>query len=380
MAPSLRITPSPIFILVDKGQDTGRAQVTYRSPDVEPVLWERTNGSRWQRRIISTFSGNYPIELQAGQVYEVLMYDREDVDPNVAIDDPAPPVARTAVAAIVKRTPADLLESEEHDAGGTYVSWYPRTGPNMTRAIMQVGRTEPQQDGDGVFQMANPLGTLTSDPTNLHQLVFVGEAILPGNDYWASLLLFTDEGDWQSLSIPFTTLLRKVEILLQEIHVINDGSPGHNRASFRLWVCEGDTFASACALSEREITDRPSPGEEYMEHLALSADCALPVKIGPSAVPKERRLVSVLTRGIAKSTLGEDDISGNFDPTNSFPDNPPLLESINGDAFLYFPTGLNETLEDAEFWSYANPLNNPGDNEFTYEVIGSYSVTYEAAP
>ena len=97
-------------------------------------------------------------------------------------------------------------------------------------------------------------------------------------------------------------------------------------------------------------------------------------------MPPERQRVSILTRGIAKSTVGHDDISGNFDPTNDFPANPPLLESIAGDAFLYLPVGPDETVEEADFWTYAKPLNNPGDNEFTYEVIGVYSVTYEDAP
>ena len=66
MAPSIKITPNPVKILVDEGQDTGSAQVTYRSPDTEPVLWERTSGGRWRRRIISTYSGNFPLELRAG--------------------------------------------------------------------------------------------------------------------------------------------------------------------------------------------------------------------------------------------------------------------------------------------------------------------------
>ena len=380
MAPSIKITPNPVKILVDEGQDTGSAQVTYRSPDTEPVLWERTSSGRWRRRIISTYSGNFPLELRAGQVYEVLMYEREDVDPNVAIDDPAPPVARGTVAAIEKRTPTSLSEGEESGAGGTYFSWYPRHPSIKTQAIMQIGRDEPQQDDDGVYVLDNPIGTVDHGFSTFHELVFASDAILPGTAYWATLLLIGEGGGWQSKSLAFTTKLREVEILLQEIRIINDGSPGHNRASFRLWVCEGDTFASACALSEREISDRPSPGKEYMEHLALSADCAIPIKIGPAAVPPERQRVSILTRGIAKSTVGHDDISGNFDPTNDFPANPPLLESIAGDAFLYLPVGPDETVEEADFWTYAKPLNNPGDNEFTYEVIGVYSVTYEDAP
>jgi hypothetical protein len=225
--------------------------------------------------------------------------------------------------------------------------------------------------------LPNPLGTVEEDFADSHTLLYASDVLLPGNDYWATLLLLGEDGTWQSRKKQFTTRKRTVEILLKEIHIINDGSPGHNQASFRLWVCEGNSFANACALSEREISDRPSPGEEYMEYIALSADCQIPIRFGPSLVTRDRQRVSVLTRGIAKSTIGHDDISGNFAPDNGFPANPPFEESIQDDAFLYLPVGVREQVEEADFSTYAEPLNNPGDNEFEYEVIGTYSVTYE---
>lgn len=380
MASSIKIAPSPVMILVDQGEDTGDARVSFRTDESASFLWERTLGSSWQRRATgssSAPSGNWPIQLEIGEIYQVLMYDREDADPNVAIDDPVSPVARATTAGLAKRTPAALVTSEETGVGGTYFGWYPRTDAVRTQAVMQVGRSEPQTTEDGVDVLPNPLGTVEEEFADSHSLLFASEILLPGTDYWATLLLIGEDGTWQSKQMPFTTLKRKVEILLKEIHIINDGSPGENDASFKLWVCEGDTFINACALAEREISDRPSPGEEYKEYIALSADCDIPIRFGPWEVTRNRQRVSVLTRGIAKSTFGADDISGNFDPTNGFPANPPHQEDIQSQAFLFFPVGLGETVEEDDLSTYAEPLNNPDSNEFTYEVTGTYSVTYE---
>ncbi|MCC7024313.1 MAG: hypothetical protein IT338_15920 [Thermomicrobiales bacterium] len=380
MASSIKISPTPVMILVDQGEDTGAARVSYRTDEPASFLWERTLGGSWQRRSTgssSASSGGWPIQLEVGAIYQVLMYAREDADPNVAIDDPVSPVARATTAGLAKRTPAALVTSEETGVGGTYFGWYPRTDNVRTQAVLQVGSAEPRATEEGVDVLPNPLGTVEEEFADSHALLFASELLLPGNDYWATLLLIGEDGTWQSKKMPFTTRKRTVEILLKEIHIINDGSPGENDASFRLWVCEGDTFINACALTEREISDRPSPGEEYKEYIALSADCDIPIRFGPSLVSRNRQRVAVLTRGIARSTFGADDISGNFDPTNGFPTNPPHQEDIQSQAFLYLPVGPAETVEEDDLSTYAEPLNNPGSNEFTYEVTGTYSVTYE---
>jgi hypothetical protein len=380
MAPSIKITPSPVMINVDADppQTSGEARVSYHA-DFTPYLWERILGNPWTHPSLDS-SHQWTITLNPGDIYQVLMYDWLDADPNVAIDDPVSPLATATTVGLPKRTPTTLItaDPEAFFAGGTYVQWRPKT-TTPTRAVMQVGLDEPDQDADGVEVIANPIWTVEEDFTNFHTLLFGSDArpLLPGTDYWATLLVFDAAGRWQSVKQPFTTRKRTVEIILQEIHIIDDGSPGHNDASFRLWICEGDTFVSACALPEQEISDRPSPGEEYMEHIGLSAACVVPLRFGPSAVTAERRRVSILTRGIAKSTFGKDDISGNFDPDNGFPDNPPLQSSIRDHAFLYLPAGPDEALDEAEFTTYADPLNNPDDNEFSYEVIGVYSVKYD---
>ncbi|OWK26307.1 hypothetical protein AJ87_03080 [Rhizobium yanglingense] len=84
--------------------------------------------------------------------------------------------------------------------------------------------------------------------------------------------------------------------------------------------------------------------------------------------------VAILTRGIASVTIGTDDISGNFLPNNGFPARVPT--AIFHGAFLRLPVGrVDERVDNDSFQIYAQPFTV--DNEFTYEVRGTYSVTYE---
>jgi len=87
MAPLIEISPSPAMVLVDQGQTTVDVTVTYHSPgsDVEPIIWERLNSSDWNRRVIDLFSGDWQKTLKPADTYRVIMYDRADADPNVAI-------------------------------------------------------------------------------------------------------------------------------------------------------------------------------------------------------------------------------------------------------------------------------------------------------
>ncbi|MDQ2655548.1 MAG: hypothetical protein M3Z20_21165 [Chloroflexota bacterium] len=382
MAPSINIEPRYVMILVDEGQTSGEATVTYRSPDVVPVIWERKLGSRWERRVVDLYSGQYVIELEAGDVYEVLLYDRSDVDPNVAIDDPGSPVDRAAAAGLTKRTETVFTENEEKSAGGTYVAWVPNNSVGTKfRAIMDVGRSAPLQTDEGVDFIPNPMAVLTSDYATSHILWFGSEAIIPETEYWAALLLVGEEGGWQSVTYLFKTQKRDVELILKFAHIINDGSAGTNEASFRFFVLDGNAFADACYLDERTIWDKGNEeGQFSLEYLALSADCNVPMHITSREGMTDRGFVAVLTRGIGKVVDNNDDISGNFNPSNDFPDNPPFQHDIFPDAFLYLPVATNrdqpEELEDVDFETVVVPLNNPGDNEFRYSVVATYSVTY----
>lgn len=380
--PSIRISPSPVMIPVAAAGDAqrpGSARVTYNADDVTPYLWERTVGTRWRRRPIASSDpseGSWTVEVTLGTIYQVVMFDVEHADPNAnaALDDP-PPVARATTYGLRKEVASPLLTDQEFGPTGTSFNWYPNTSV-PTYAQMHVGRVEPEMTTDGVHVFAAPLETAFEDFTDRHQLRVASERLLPGNPFFATLLLVAKDGRWMSLAVPFTTWKRTVEVLLKEIRILNDGAPGDNTASFRIWVCEGNTFVSACHLPEREISDRPDPGEEYKEYIGLSAECELPIRFGPSVVTRDTRRVSILTRGIASVTVGRDDRSGNFNPNNGFPANPPTEDQIFDDAFLPFPVGASqETIEEGEFQTFAVPLTK--DNEFSYEVNGVYSVTYE---
>lgn len=381
MAASIGISPRAVIILVDEGQTTGTATVKFRSPDFVPVIWEKWLGGRWERRVVTLYSDEYEIELGVGQVYEVLLYDQGGGDPNASIDDPVPPIDRSVVAGVSKRTETNFSENEEKSAGGTYVAWFPTNNAGRRfRAVMDIGRTAPNVTKEGVDYVPNPMAVLSSDFATSHILWFGSNDIIPETEYWAALLLIGEDGGWQSETYKFKTQKRDVEIILRRVHIVNDGSDGTNEASFRFWVLNGTTFAEACALGETTIWDKGADHDQPdLEYLGLGGSCNVPMHVYSQEGATERGKVVVLTRGIA-SAFGKDDASGNFRPSNDFPDNPPFFEDIWPDAFLYLPVARtrdqDEELEDVYFETLAIPQNNPDSNEFEYTVEGRYSVTY----
>lgn len=398
MAFSIVASPDPLFLEPDASRGVVTVHYVCDPPgggvhEDGPFIWERTDDDPWSpidvhsERVISSTNpgqeGLFHTTLDLGRTCQVLMYHVKDADPNVAINDPYEPIARCSTMALRKGPPSSaLVDVNEHDGGGTWFGCYPQTSVD-TRAVLEISRDAPTPDSDGVLHVTGSIGrNLSVTFGQGHALEVASAAMLPGHPYFALLLVFGKDGAWEQRVISFTAKQRRVAISLEEIWIINDGDYGHNTASFRVWVAEGPKIVAEGHIPEREITDRPSPGEEFMEHIPLYPFISAPIVLGPSVIydgdnaHARNRSVAILTRGIASVTVGTDDISGNFLPgpaSNAYPDE--FQGTIFPGAHLRFPIGrTHETVDDRQFSTRAIPLT--GGNEFTYEVSGRYTVTY----
>jgi len=387
-------TPDPVLIDVDAGESVRTTSVVYNTDfaGAQAFLWERQNGGGWTRippdRIEHPTGdpdeqGVVVRQLSVGDVYQVLLYHDEDVDPNSGIGDPDPDLRATVVGLRKGPESRDLITSEEFGPTGTAFVWSPQTaGP--TFAVLQVGKEPPETDADGIQRLPRPIWTVTSDGFHdSHSLEISSTRLLPGNPFHALLRITDPQGNWQFRHEPFVTKRRRVTVRLEDIHIINDGAPGNNTASFRIWVLTGARLRSRCDIPERDISDSPDPGHESLEFIQLGNLCQSPVVVlGPEVVTHPRTdnlgndTLAILTRGSASVTVGEDDISGNFLPHSATGPHEPdqFFGTVFHDAFFRFPIGsANERVENRRFAVRAEPLT---DHEFEYDVRVRISVDY----
>ena len=380
----LSVRPSIILVDVNVGETSGSAEVKFEVTGIpEAFIWERKLGSSWVKRDLQgseTQGDEWTITLPVGGRYQVALYAERDANPNNSEDlsDPEPLFVKSAVA-IRKEGPSPLIQGiPEQGPTGTSYTWSPITAIETFR-IMHVGEDPPTQNPNEPFVINDPIGSTRGGPSTNLSLEFASQSLLPGNAYWATLLVFDGAGRWESRKVNFRLWKRTVTIKLDEIRIIEDGADGNRDATLRVWVCAGNTFVSSCEFIDIRISDLPDPGKGFMETIGLTGVCDDEIIIAPNQVQEEKRRIYILTRGIGDSGLFEtDDIVGNFEVTNSFPDVTPDLNHVNPDAFLHFPVGANqEAVENRQFSSFTEPQNNGGDNTFSYQITARYWVTYD---
>ena len=387
MDPSMFATPDPVLI---DGETSGTTVVIYSTGFTaeRAFLWQRRNFGDWSRvSDIDAPTGNpnsegtFAVTMQLGEVYDVVLFHEPDVDPSQP-DIPAPDLQTTVVA--LKKAPADvslISAPDEFGTTGTSIQWtFSTTRP--TAATVQVGKEPPVVGSDGMPRFDTVLASLTDFGfLTSHDIRMKSRGLLPGNSFHALLRVSDQHGNWQTAQQPFRMKQRSVTVVLDQLHIIDDGADGNTTASFKVWVLDGARLKNRFDVPDQTISDSPSPGnvsEEFIRFSDISPE--VKVEIGPDTVTttgvNRNDTLGILTRGIA-AAFGDDNISGNYLPGPGLaPGDPPDLFTGTPDpgTLFDFPIGhAAEVVDQQPFVVRAKPL---GSHEFEYDVSVMISVHY----
>jgi hypothetical protein len=431
---SLQIAPSIAFL--PAGTNTTRPVLRWDITG-EPAVYfwfKKNNEGRWRAAIYDTnpdiphaFSAptdssvlgqrNNPNDgnLGVGRYVILGMPDERSPNDNPQLDDPKP---LFRIEVVILRDAAALLQDTDEQWGntGTQIDalargTVPAKGdPKKTYAVLRVDTMEPKRPTGNVSGTTDPYPTSWLDfpnpdpssplpplapprPTSQqglsvdhHPISIASRKFLPGQKYWALLLVYTEDGEWQVRTKQLKMFQRIVEITFREISISNDGAFNDGRAFFHWWVVDRELVTKGYGTPTLPISDRPSPGEEWKEHIGLSTyipEKETPLKLGPYSVAEDRfNRCLILTRAIGKHPTGTDDKSGNVRVELSVGTEPPDDAFELSNAALDFPIGsANESFENKRFFVEAANVNpDDDDNEFAYALYGLYSVDYQPEP
>jgi hypothetical protein len=378
------------MVFVDRraGQVNAKTEISYSAD--RAVIWERFIGKPWTRvspleppRIISTSSGDPNRDgvffqvLKPGQIYQVVMYRVDTIDPNVSDPETTnrelrPDASVTVLAMLKDPVATDLIVSHDQNVGGT---WFRKivTTRVQTFYVLQVSKVAPFVDSEGIARFLQPLenGTVL-DASALHHDREV-EPLLPGNDLFYLVRVVDGDGNWQIVSDTFRTKQRKVTVRFEVMHIINDGALGDTTAEFRIWLMEGDNSVKDYFFGNVDnfpISDRPDPGNETQEWIPLAVHCA-PFVIGPKDVTDETNRIGLLTRGLIFRTTGPNEVARNW---HDLGDGFPRRGVLQSRACFPFPTGGGENVQDVPF--VTRTVTEDPDIEFDYDVTAFFTAEY----
>jgi hypothetical protein len=377
---------SPEIVVVASAMTTAATEIHYVSRGGQPFVWERFGLGSWSKvtledRVTRSDSGDPDIDgyfsatMTAGAFYQVRLYDDFLIDPN--LDDPSESESRALatlmVPALLETGRGTLIVSRDQSPGGT--NYAQKVLTNVpTNCFLRIGNSEPVPDIHGNLRFSEQLLAKLDFLNQSHNLQL--EPLLPGNDFWALGLVFDKAGRYDTFVHPFRTLIRKVTINFNELHVINDGALGDTTAEFNIWVREGnETIAHYFfgAIDNFPISDRPDPGHETEEHIPLPQQGVSPVIIGPKRVTPDNHDIGILIRGLARHKIESNEPCANYFPASQFPDDTPHVRTPN-DARFGFPTGSAESVSNATFVVRARPEIT--GNEFEFDVWSLVTVEY----
>lgn len=384
---SLMAVPELVFVDRTAGQGYATTTIIYEGDtyrNTRPMLWERINEDRWTPidlappRILSSLSGDperdgsFSQNLKPGQVYQVVMYyyeyiDPNDVDPTAASPEQKPDASVTVVALLKDPEEIDLITSEDQNVGGT---WFRKIV--MTRVptffVLQVSKDPPFKDAQGIDRFLAPLETVFDRNNTQHDRQV--EPLLPGNHLHYQMRLIAEDGNWQIVTQEFRTKQRKVTIDFDVLHIINDGGENDNTAEFHIWVMEGTNEVRDYFFGDVDnfpITDRPGPGEKDQECIPLAPLCPTFV-LGPKDITDDIYDVAILTRGLCYQLTEANDWAQNVGIGT-----PPATH-IPEKAKFRFPTGDDETVHKVPL--VLRTWRSVTDIEFEYDVTALFTVEY----
>ncbi|MGF6305998.1 hypothetical protein ABIB82_000582 [Bradyrhizobium sp. i1.8.4] len=438
---SLKITPPIAFLSSRQNTIQPVLEWDVRGQGSVCFWYKANNKGKWRPAIFDTDDPNTPRtfsnatgssylgihgttegrDLGVGR-YVFLGYLDATMNPNSdpTLTDPEPLVR--AELAVLRDSATLLQDLEDWGNTGTQIDAFAHGipaqnsdghpipgGGKQTYAVLRVDTWEPQHPDDLLDGQPYPPGWsdfVALDPNSPDYVVpltppqptaydalaldhlpiaIASRYFLPGQPYWALLLVYTEDGEWQVKKKQLTMHHRRVEITFREISITDDGCDGDGRAYFHWWVVDQDLIARFYRTGTIPISDRPSPGEEWKEHVALSTyipEQDTPLVLGPYSVTENKyNRCCILTRAIVKHATDIDGKSGNIDAElGAVGTAAPDVLSLQ--AFLEFRIGADvETFEGVRFTIPAENVNPDDDNnEFAYEIRGLYSVDYVPVP
>lgn len=405
------------ILMVDLNVTEAIVTLSWQLDGLGPIyIWTRKTGEGWFRAQTSTpaIPGDpFAMENHGSRTFigyvgilEAIAYHIADANPN---SDAPPEVAIDRCLILSSNAVALNDERFFPSASGTSIKIRTRAdqpppsvlSDRRSFTLFQVDTAEPIHDvnkPDGLFEFAQPPMLTKLDGYDLlHEMEIADRLLFPGNRFWGLLTLVDIYGQWQCYKFQFQMLRRKVVVTFDEIHIVNDGSEQHNDAEFYVWLTEGWTWLgpNSIHIPELEITDRPTPGdnEEWgMEHIKLIGPqrFAGPITLGPSVIVPEQDMgtpnfnkmigneyVAALAYGSAEGDGVADphDRAANFIPSHVLNGIRPPRHLITK-GLLHFPVGSDvEQVTNRTFVFPCRP--DTVDNEFQFDLIGTYSVTYE---
>jgi hypothetical protein len=402
----MSIFAEPPTALIDAGQTAAPVSIVFRGSldGSGPLLWQRhrigettsSDVTPWSRVDTAEITadpahpgtdGRINTQVRLGEMYEALMVNDIDIDPNANIDTNTLN-GRVAVLGLRRDGQVgDLVVQEDFPAAGTMFHWVvgvARPGFATAQVSAQPAITGTQ----GLLAFNAPvLDSVAGDRfAGSHVIVTTTPSLAPGNAFHALLTVVDEQGSWQIRDRPFTLLQRHITVEHQTLHVIDDGADGDTSATFFAWVLRGNRLLNRLTVPKQDISDSPSPGHESEEFIDLRRFEANTLTIPAFTVEdaaggdtgNNTAVMAVLTRGIADVLVGTDHIAGNFlpGPAPAPPSDRFSGTAISPDAFFRFPVGRNETVLRQPLTVRATPPT--ADTEFEYDVTSLISVGYGA--
>jgi len=214
---------NPNLILVKRGETSGTTQISYEKRASERI-WHRigpTPTTKWELKDFSALPADqereaetkfsYPSpEVPPGRIYQVRVMD-PGADPNRTL--PEGVQAAVNVRSLLEEPLNQNLITDENgpEIGGTFV-WHKIYTQEPTFKQLIVGGIAPLKQANGMLSFQDVIGStpVPSELTQDEELEVTG--LLPGNPYFAIVLITDRLGNWQILDYPFTTLQREVTI------------------------------------------------------------------------------------------------------------------------------------------------------------------------
>jgi hypothetical protein len=372
-----------VIIDADAGQIEGYTTIHYESDGGTCYLWRRYVGTRnqpgipqpWERVDLGRkFIENNPdvdvtpaqIETAertgsfrsdpviSGQLLEYGIMASGDHDPNAPTRIQPGMQRQITIIGLLERTHANWLGDHIRDVGGTfYHQHFDTVGYGETRVRLQISEQPPGADAYGVPVFEKVLAEQASGYSTVH--LFEVTPLLPGQHYYATILLHDVYGRWTMLPVDeFTTLLRRVELQFPVMFIENDGDPnGESGVELRVTVREGRSVVQGFQL-----------GNDDDQLTVKDKDWVLtkfpPIIIGPKAITPEFAKINFTVEGTDYDGIGEEN------------------EQAAGYHTIPIPYGRGkETVKLANQWWTAYPLDG---EDFEFRVFAFYSVSYHKAP